>query len=262
MKKYICLVTLLVCTLVFSTVPAMASSATAQAVTGAETPAYSLNVELTVTNGTVTGIIVYGDTGETLMYGTDLTEQTPQDAFSTMLTSLAEAGYLREDGEDEPYLLITTAGGIFEQELASDLRQIARDFLRTQDGEAEVDFTAIGADVSAKAATLGLPGGRYLMMAYIADQQGITVEEAIAQYSSLKVRDLMKNFDGLREAMDMNDGENEEEAEKEEEEAEKVEEEQEEETEKVREQEEEKKDKPSNNGKSDNDSGKKDDGKK
>ena len=58
MKKYICLITLLVCTLVFSTVPAMANSATAQAVTGAETPVYSLNVELTVTNGTVTGINV------------------------------------------------------------------------------------------------------------------------------------------------------------------------------------------------------------
>jgi hypothetical protein len=292
MKKFICLATLLVCALVFFAAPAMASSATAQAVTGAETPDYSLNLELTVTDGTVTGITVYSATGEALTTNADMTGQTPQDAFSATLASLVEAGYLTADGEGEPYLMITTAGGILDQALAADLRQIARDFLHAQDGDAEVDFAAIGADVSAKAATLGLPGGRYLMMAYIAAQQGITVEEAIAQYGGLKVRDLMRNFDGLREAMAENDGEQDEEAEEarerqEEEERERQEkeaeeredqqereeeeqrereekeaEEREDEQEREEEQKEDKQDKPSQSGNADNGNGNKGGGKK
>ncbi len=186
--------------LLMSAAPAMAASATAQAVTGAEPPDFSLNVELTVLDGTVTVITVYGATGEILLTSEVTGDTTPSDALSATLASAQEAGYLAADGE-EPYLLITTAGGILDAAVADSLRQLARDFMRDTGREAEVDYTAIGVDVSAKAATLGLPGGRYLMMQYIAQQQGIPVEEAIAQYGSLKVRDLMRSFEGLREAM-------------------------------------------------------------
>lgn len=185
---------------------AFAQSATAQAVTGADTPDFSLNVELTVENGTVTGLTVYNDLGEALMTNTDLTATTPEEALSAALTQIGGTGYFSAT-DGEPYLLITTTGGILNGEVAKSLRQTAGDFFKSLGANVVVDNTAIGADVSAKAATLGLPGGRYLMMEYIAGQQGISVEEAIALYGKERVRDLMRSFEGLRQAMAENDGE-------------------------------------------------------
>ena len=229
--------------LLLTAAPAMAASATSQAVTGGEAPDFSLNLELTVMDGAVTGIAVYSATGETLLTGEVTGDTTPQDAFSAMLSQIKEGGYLAADGE-EPYLLITTAGGILDAAVADSLRQLARDFMRAGGREAEVDYTAIGADVSAKAATLGLPGGRYLMMQYIALKQGIPVEEAIAQYGNLKVRDLMRNFEGLREAMGEQDGEGQEPEQEQEQEQEELQEQD-------QEQEQEQQGKPEDTGKPD-----------
>ncbi|NLI21618.1 MAG: hypothetical protein GX418_08740 [Clostridiales bacterium] len=179
---------------------AVAASATAQAISGADTADASLQLELTVQDGAVTGMTVYDATGNLLPYKADLTAATPQQALSALLSELEAAGALSQ-ADGEAYLLIGTAGDILDADLAAELRAIARDFLHNLDSDATVDWTALGADVSAKAATLGLPGGRYLMMEYIARQQGIPVEEAIALYAGEKVRDLMRQFEGLREAM-------------------------------------------------------------
>lgn len=179
---------------------AMAQSATGAAASGAETPDYSLNLELTVTDGVVTGITLYDANGETLFANADLTGTTPDEALSAALAQIDENGYLTSSEEDG-YLLITTVGGILEADEAASLRTIAKDYLKSLGKEYEVDSTSLGADVSAKAATLGLPGGRYKMMEYIAAQQGITVEEAVALYGSESVQTLMRTFEGLREAM-------------------------------------------------------------
>ena len=204
MKTHTRILAMLVGLMVLFAIPAMAGSATSQIASGTETPDFSVNVELTVADETVTGITVYSATGETLLTVADLGGQTPQEALLAVLAQIGEAGYLAA-GEDDATLMITTVGGILNADLAADLRALARETLRTKGSDVDVDYTAIGADVSAKAATLGLPGGRYLMMAYVAQSQGITVEEAIAQYGSLKVRELMQTFEGLREAMNQNE---------------------------------------------------------
>lgn len=182
---------------------ALAQSATGAIASGADTPDYSLNLELTVTDGVVTGITLYDAAGAALYENADLTDSTPEEALSAALAQIDENGYLASSEEDG-YLLITTNGGILDADEASSLRTIAKDYLRSLGKEYEVDSASLGADVSAKADTLGLPGGRYLMMEYIAAQEGISVEEAVALYSGESVQTLMRTFDGLREAMGKN----------------------------------------------------------
>ncbi len=182
---------------------ALAQSATGAIASGADAPDYSLNLELTVTDGVVTGITLYDAAGATLYENADLTDSTPEDALSAALAQIDENGYLASSEEDG-YLLITTNGGILDADEASSLRSIAKDYLSSLGKDYEVDSASLGADVSAKADTLGLPGGRYLMMEYIAEQEGISIEEAIALYSGESVQTLMRSFDGMREAMNEN----------------------------------------------------------
>ncbi len=206
---------------------ALAQSATGAIASGADTPDYSLNLELTVTDGVVTGITLYDAAGAALYENADLTDSTPEEALSAALAQIDENGYLASSEEDG-YLLITTNGGILDADEASSLRTIAKDYLSSLGKEYEVDSASLGADVSAKADTLGLPGGRYLMMEYIAEQEGISVEEAVALYSGESAQTLMRTFDGLREAMGKN-GNGEQEQNQEQEQAQEQEQEQEQE---------------------------------
>lgn len=198
---------LLIATTLFFLPSAMGQSATGAVASGADAPDYSLNLELTVTEGVVTGITLYNADGETLFANADLTGTTPEEALAAALAQIDESGYLTP-GDEDGYLLITTSGGIPEAAEAAALRAIAKDYLKSLGRDYEVDSASLGADVIAKASTLGLPGGRYLMMEYIAAQQGITVEEAVALYGNEKVQTLMNTFEGLREAMS-EDGEQE-----------------------------------------------------
>lgn len=166
------------------------------------------SIQLTIEDGIVTQAAAYNDDGEMLLLSTDVYGLDAQAAMDVMLQALIDGGYINSEDETEPYLIITVSGNEDDEdsEIAEQLREGAQDMLDDlalgcRIGTAEVSDEDIEA-----AKALGLSVGRYLLLQYIAGVDGITIEEAIAQYGSTKIGVLIDMYEGAGDLFDEGDG--------------------------------------------------------
>ena len=167
------------------------------------------SIELTVEDGVVTQAVAYNDDGKVLLLSTDVQGLDPDAPVAAVLQALIDGGYIDNAEEAESYLIITVSGSSSEDEdneIADKLRDGAEDMLsglalRCRVGTADVNQQ----DVEA-AKALGLSVGRYLLMQYIAGVEGISLEEAIVAYGSMKIGALMEMYEGAQDLFE--DGSN------------------------------------------------------
>ncbi len=176
------------------------AAAESTAAPGDNPPDGSLYLEMTLADGAVTGVTLYDAAGKLLLAQTGPGDAGPEEALRAMISQIVGAGYLAAS-ENEPYLFVTVTGDGPGGALAASLRTAAGETLRALGSAYRVGGAALDAEDSERAALLGVSGGRYRMMAYIAQQQGIAVEEAVRMYGDESVQALMRTFVGLREAM-------------------------------------------------------------
>ena len=161
------------------------------------------SIELTVENGVVTGASAYNDDGRELISGGDVVGLTAEEAVQAMIQQLIESGFLVSDSYT-PYLLITASGA--DEETTQALQQTAEQVALDLNAKFEVLTGLVSEDISAAAEAAGLTPGKYLLMEYIAEQEGISLEDAIKLYGETPIGELADqygDFGLLLEAADL-----------------------------------------------------------
>jgi hypothetical protein len=160
------------------------------------------SIQLTVKEGLVTAAVAYNDDGQGLVLYTNVVGMTPSDALDALVDELIAEGYM--SAEEEAALVITVSG--YENDgIAEGLKERAQERIREMEMVCSVVSAAVSPDDVAAAQALGLSVGRYLIITYIAEQEGITLEDAIALYSASNMTTLLGMVDDA-DAIFENDG--------------------------------------------------------
>ena len=200
MGRPVWLVSLFTALVVFFMSAAFAQGVSAQGYDGRVTLDVNPSVELIFVDGILTEVIAYNDEGQLIAQNTGLAGITAEESLQAILQEMAEGGHL-SDADGRPYLLITAMGSDLDEVFTKGLADAAQAYLTQLGREADVGVTSLDADIFSQAAQLGLSAGRYVMLRFIAQTQGITLDEAIAQYGSIDVNTLMDSFEGLEAAV-------------------------------------------------------------
>ena len=193
-------VSILTALLVFVLASGMAEGTSAPGFGGRVTLDVNPSVEMIFENGFVTDTIAYNDEGRLILKNTGLAGITAAESLQAILQEMADGGYLPDDAV-KPYLLITVMGDSPDGEFTGGLADVAEAWMTQAGKDAVVAVTSLQEDVFSQAAQYLLSAGRYVMMRYIAQTQGITLDEAIAQYGATDVNTLMASFEGLEYAI-------------------------------------------------------------
>ncbi len=164
----------------------------AASVVGTITLDINPSIELSVENGQVTALLAYNDDGQAIVLATDVTGMTPSDAVDALVAALIEQGYMTADEEEA---LVITVSGYENDGLAEGLKERAQERIREMEMVCAVISAAVSQSDVAAAQALGLSVGRYLIIKYIAEQQGMTLEDAIAMYSTSHMMTLLGMVD-------------------------------------------------------------------
>jgi hypothetical protein len=183
-----------------SIIPAGLAAATGQ------TGSTSLSIELKVENGVVTSAYVVGSDGQPLELAVQPAGKTAEAAVGEIVKALADAGNLVNTKGNS---LVITVSGSDEQaeELADTLRQSAQDAAGSNQLKVRTAF--VTPELAAEADALGMSASKYLLMQYIAQKKGITLEAAIAQYGQFTISQLLEQFKDAKSLFegDSEDGE-------------------------------------------------------
>lgn len=166
------------------------------------------SIELKIVNGVVAEVIAYNDDGQNIVLNTAVAGLSAEEAVKAIVKELVSAGYIVQ-GEIEPCLVIAVNGdGQTDTEIADKLQECAKEVIRSCDVECNVRGANVTDDISTKAAELGLSAGRYMILNYIVEKEGITMEQAIQMYGSLKIGELMNMFEGVEDIFKGEDSDN------------------------------------------------------
>lgn len=148
------------------------------------------SIELTVKYGTVLGATAYNDDGAEIILSTDVLGMSPDEATATLIGAFAMESYITPDSTDAA--IIITVYGDDEDALLTKLQTTASDKLTALGITCDVVASAVEPGIAKTAKAVGITPGRYLLIKYLADRDGITVEDAWALYGSMKMKDLLK----------------------------------------------------------------------
>ena len=176
--------------ILFLFAPVLQASAAAQ-FSGVVSIDVNPSIELTVEDGIVVAASAYNDDGKQLLSGGNVIGLTAEEAVRLLTQQLIEGGFLSSD-EHTPYLLITTSGD--DEESAAVLQQTAEQVALEQNIVFAIRTGQVSDEIIEAAAAAGLTPGKYLLMEYIAKQEGITLEEAVALYGTASVGELADQF--------------------------------------------------------------------
>jgi len=159
------------------------------------------SIELVVTDGLVTAVKAFNDDGLAVTLAVDVIGQSAEEAVRLIVAAMISEGYIVAS-ETEPYLIVTVSNGdqLVVEDAAELLEKAAEEVLEQQAIECEVRSAYVPDQVADEAAALGLSTGRYIILKVAAEQEALTLEEAIALYGSKKINELMKLFPDAKDA--------------------------------------------------------------
>ncbi|MHB1314250.1 MAG: anti-sigma-I factor RsgI family protein [Christensenellales bacterium] len=156
------------------------------------------SIELKVVEGLVIEGIAYNDDGQSLLLGIDIVGRSASDAVDIIIKALYDNGYLA-NREMKPTLIVTVANGyMVTEKVAEELEKRAENALESMNVDCDVKSAYISNKTAATAASYGLSAGRYMLLNYIAQAEGIAIEQAIEKYAGVKIGELMDMFKGAK----------------------------------------------------------------
>lgn len=155
------------------------------------------SIKFTVQDDVVLDVSALNDDGEAITLENDVTGLTPAEALNILIGAFANSGYITE--EDGNASLVITTSGDDEEELLQNLQDTATQRLSELGLACDVVVSAVEDEITEEAKLSGLTPGRYLLLTYLAEKEGITLEEAKAKYGSLKMGKLVKLVDDVDE---------------------------------------------------------------
>lgn len=175
-----------------STAPSAAPAGTAQPIETEGVGYVSLDVnpsiQLAIKGGIVLGITAYNDDGESIILNCDVVGLTYENAVDQLIGTLAADGYLAP-AETDPSIVITAYGDV-EDDLITDIETQAQESLTALGLECPIYASDVSDDIAEVAKSYGLTPGRYLLISYLADSEGLSMEDAIAKYEDMRMGDL------------------------------------------------------------------------
>ncbi|MHB1453049.1 MAG: anti-sigma-I factor RsgI family protein [Saccharofermentanales bacterium] len=156
------------------------------------------SIEFTITEDKVSAVEAFNDDGTVILLATDVLGMSATDAVTSIVKEMITAGYIAET-EIKPYLLITVAedeavDSETSEALTESLEVAAEAALTENELDCRVKSTVASIEVEQASDALGLSIGRYLLFKYIAQEQDVTIEDALATYGHLTIGELMDMF--------------------------------------------------------------------
>jgi hypothetical protein len=147
------------------------------------------SIELTVKYGVVLDVTAYNDDGTEILLSTDVSGKTPEAATTALIAEFAAQGYITPDNTDAA--IVITVYGDDEDGLLVNIQSAASESLTGLGITCDLVASAVEPDIAQTAKAAGITPGRYLLIKYLADRDGITVEEAWQKYGSMKMKELL-----------------------------------------------------------------------
>jgi len=145
------------------------------------------SIRLIVKDGIVVDAKAYNDDGEEIIIASQVTGLSPEEAISLIINAIAEQGYF--DSGDEA--LVITACGDQDEELLASIQDTANQTLEQLGIACDVVASCVTNPIVEAAKEAGMTPGRYKVIKYLAEQEGIAFEEAALKYSAYKMGQLM-----------------------------------------------------------------------
>jgi phosphoribosylaminoimidazole (AIR) synthetase len=156
------------------------------------------SIEFTVTDGLVSAVNAYNDDGTAIILATDVVGMTPEDAVKVIVEQMIAEGYIAPS-EVKPYLLITVSENPdLDEEVVDGLEEAAEEILEAYDVGCKVRSTMVAGSVEEEAAAAGMSIGRYVLFSYIAEEEGLSLEDAVLTYGHMTMGELMELFEDAK----------------------------------------------------------------
>jgi hypothetical protein len=146
------------------------------------------SVQLSIKGGVVLSVTAYNDDGEKIVLSTDVVGMTYKTAVDKLIGALNDGGYLSTT-DTTPSIVITTYGDV-DDEVINTVEAQANESLNTLGVTCPVYASDVSDDKADVAKSYGLTPGRYLLIDALAQNEGLTIEEAIAKYAHMRMGDL------------------------------------------------------------------------
>ena len=174
-------------------VPSATQQKTAEPASNAEGVGYiSLDVnpsiQLAIKGGVVLGVTAFNDDGTEIAVNYNVAGMTYENAVDKLIGALATEGYLAP-ADTKPSIVITAYGDV-EEDLITDIETQAQESLTALGLDCLIYASDVSDEMAVIAKSYGLTPGRFLLLSYLADSEGISMEDAIAKYADKRMGDL------------------------------------------------------------------------
>jgi hypothetical protein len=147
------------------------------------------SIELTVKYGVVLDAAAYNDDGSAILLSVNVPGMTPDNAVAALIAEFAAQGYISPASADAS--IVITVYGNDEDGLLAKLQTAASDSLSGLGVTCDIVASAVAPDTAQTARAAGITPGKYLLLCYLAERDGITIEAARDLYGSMKMKALL-----------------------------------------------------------------------
>ncbi len=147
------------------------------------------SIELTVKYGVVLDAAAYNDDGAEILLNVDVLGMTPDAATAALIGEFAAEGYVSPESSDAA--IVITVYGDDEEMLLERLQTTATDSLTDLGITCDVVTSSVQPQIAQAAKSAGITPGKYLLVKYLAERDGITIEEARDIYGDMKMKELL-----------------------------------------------------------------------
>lgn len=148
------------------------------------------SISLTVQYGVVFAAAAYNDDASGILLSVNVVGMTAEEAVAALINTFASEGYISADNQDAA--IVITVHGQNEQELVTSLEGAASASLEGLGITCDVVASAVEFEIAQEAEAVGMTPGKYMIVQYLAEQDGISFEEARALYADLSMKELLQ----------------------------------------------------------------------